>query len=356
MTRSQESSPSGLATPLASNLVGKTINGWIVEKKLPKSIDTTGGAFSSGYVVRNRDNGTKAFLKAINIAYAVQMFGTSVNRTDLINQITEDFKYERDLLKFCGESKMDRVVIAIDSGEYVEPTDPYFIPYLVFELCEQGDIRRHRRMSHPGLAWRLRIFHGVCVGLRQLHSKDVVHQDLKPSNVLVFEEEKSKIADLGRSSRKGTKSDTPDHCGDVGYMPIELQYSYFDPDWNIRRKGADLYMLGCLFAFLAANVHIFGLILGKLPDSQHPRNWRGTYADVLPAVRTATYDAISEIAATLPEPLREGASNLLQWLCDPEPARRGHPTTRTQLRGDHYSLERIISAADLLASRAKFLK
>jgi serine/threonine protein kinase len=295
-------------------------------------------------------------MKAINIAYAVQMFGSSVNRTDLINQITADFKYERDLLDFCGKSKMDRVVVAIDSGEYVEASDPYFVPYLVFELCEEGDIRRHRRMSDPGLAWRLRIFHGVCVGLRQLHSKEIVHQDLKPSNVLVFETAKSKIADLGRSSQKGTKADTPDHCGDVGYMPIELQYHYFDPDWDIRRKGADLYMLGGLFAFLAANVHIFGLILGKLPNSHHPRNWRGTYRDVLPVVRAATYDAISDIMTALPEPLRDGAKNLLQWLCDPEPDRRGHPTTRAQLRGDGFALERIISAADLLAGRAKFLK
>ena len=228
-------------THLASNLVGKTINGWIVQKKLPKSIDTTGGAFSSGYVVQHEADGAKAFMKAINIAYAVQMFGTAVNRTDLINQITEDFKYERDLLKFCGDSKMDRIVVAIDSGEYVERSDPYFVPYLVFELCEQGDIRRHKQMSDSGLAWRLRIFHGVCVGLRQLHSKDVVHQDLKPSNVLVFGKDKSKIADLGRSSRKGTKSDMPDHCGDIGYMPIELQYGCFDPDWNIRRIGRPLH-------------------------------------------------------------------------------------------------------------------
>ena len=35
-------------------------------------------------------------MKAINIAYAVQMFG-SANRTDLINQITADYKYERHL-------------------------------------------------------------------------------------------------------------------------------------------------------------------------------------------------------------------------------------------------------------------
>ena len=78
---------------LASNLVGKSINGWLVKDKLLKSLGTSGGNFSSGYVVEHTD-GRKAFMKAINIAYAVQMFG-SANRTDLINQITADYKYER---------------------------------------------------------------------------------------------------------------------------------------------------------------------------------------------------------------------------------------------------------------------
>ncbi len=248
------------------------------------------------------------------------------------------------------------MLFAIDSGEYVEASDPYFVPYLVFELCEQGDIRRHKRMSDPKLAWRLRIFHGVCVGVKQLHSKDIVHQDLKPSNVLVFETHKSKLADFGRSSQKGTKADMDDHCGDVSYTPIELQYHHVDSDWDIRRKGADLYMLGALFAFLAANVHFFGLVLSRIPASHHPRNWRGTYAGVLSVVRATTYDAITEVVDALPEELRNDSCNILQWLCDPEPTLRGHPTTRSQRHTDRFALERIISAADLLARKAEFLK
>ena len=71
-------------------------------------------------------------------AEKVSLNSAAVKNPDLINQITADFKYERDLLDFCGKSKMDRVVVAIDSGEYIEASDPYFVPYLVFELCEQG--------------------------------------------------------------------------------------------------------------------------------------------------------------------------------------------------------------------------
>src|SRR5260370_1632219 len=76
---------------LASNLVGKTINGWVVEKKISKE-GGTGGAFSSGYIVRHKD-GRRAFMKAINIGYAIKRWKGS-NRTDLINQITAEFKYE----------------------------------------------------------------------------------------------------------------------------------------------------------------------------------------------------------------------------------------------------------------------
>jgi len=350
----REDEPSITPIPnLASNLVGKTINGWFVERKISKD-GGTGGAFSSGYVVHDK-NGRRAFMKAINIGYAIKMW-KGVNRTDLINEITAEFKYERDILDLCGRNKMDRIVRAIDSGEYDEPSDPYFVPYLVFEFSEEGDVRRHKRMSDPDLVWRLRIFHGICVGVRQLHSRLIAHQDLKPSNVLVFDGEISKIADLGRCTLKGSKVDDPGHCGDLDYTPIELHYAHYDPDWDVRRKGADLYMLGGLLAFLVANVHIFGLVLSKLPDKYHPRKWgAGRYSEALPAVRTATYGAIDEIVAAVPTELQSDVRNLLCWLCDPEPQMRGHPKTHDQLVGSAFSLERIVSVADHLVRKAELM-
>src|SRR5207248_8848614 len=135
------------------------------------------------------------------------------------------------------------------------------------------------------------------------------------------------------------------------YTPIELHYRHFDPDWDVRRKGADLYMLGALFAFLAANVHFFGVVLSKIPAAYHPHSWTGTYSDALPALRAATYDAITEVIAILPGQLRDDARSMLEWLCNPEPNLRGHPNTRAQRFGDPFALERIISAADLLARK-----
>lgn len=337
---------------LASNLVGKMVNDWFVESKLSK-VDTTGGNFSSGYVVRHKD-GRRAFMKAINIGYAVKMLGIGTSRTDLVNQITADFKYEREILQFCEAKKMDRIVVAIDSGEYDEPSDPYFVPYLVFDFCIDGDVRRNTKMRDPTFAWRLRVFHGVCVGVMQLHSQDVAHQDLKPSNVLVYEDDFSKIADLGRSTKKGpgARFDAAGHCGDLDYCPIELHYGHFEPDWDTRRKAVDLYMLGGILAFLVSNIHIFGLILTKLPSAYHPRTWTGDYKSVMPAVQSATYDSIAEITAALPKELQQDVRNLLLWLCHPDPKLRGHPDNHSHVVGDRFSVERIISVANTLAERA----
>ena len=81
------------------------------------------------------------------------------------------------------------------------------------------------------------------------------------------------------------------------------------------------------------------------------------YEDALPAVRTATYDAIEEIAATLPEGLQVDARKLLRWLCDPEPRSAWASDYESAIYGRRVRLvpERIISAADLLATKARIL-
>ena len=47
-------------------------------------------------------------------------------------------------------------------------------------------------------AWKSKSLHDIAVGIEQLHSMQVIHQNLKPSNIFQFEKE-SKISDIGKS-------------------------------------------------------------------------------------------------------------------------------------------------------------
>lgn len=88
----------------------------------------------------------------------------------------------------------------------MEGSLPIPLPFIMFELAD-GDVRKViAKASQIDDAWRFNVLHDVAVGLQQLHSKKIAHQDLKPSNVLLFDAEKrgAKIGDLGRASIMGT--------------------------------------------------------------------------------------------------------------------------------------------------------
>jgi len=341
-----------MSSYLAANLAGKEVGGWKVVSKINKP-GGSGGGFSSGYIAQK--DGQKAYMKALNVQYAFDSTGRTGSIMDALKSLTDDFVHERDLLKFCSDHDMDRIVIALDSGEYSEPNNPFPVPFLIFELCESGDLRRNPNLARDGLSWPLQIFHGTCLAVAQLHAHNIAHQDITPPNVLVFEKDVTKLADLGRSTMKapGSRFGGPGDHGDMNYSPFELYYSYYDPDWDIRRKGADIFMLGGVLVFLVAKVNLVGLVFSKLPSAFRYTGWKGTYQDALPALHHAFNAAVDEIVASVRADMRAELKQMIFWLCNPMPAQRGHPKTVIQASGARFSLERIISVADRLSKDAR---
>lgn len=92
---------------------------------------------------------------------------------------------------------MSKVVKAIDGGKI--SAGGSVVEYLIFEPAK-GDIRSHLdSLTSFDLVWRITCIHNICIGIRQLNGAAIAHQDLKPSNVLDFEDEGEKLADLGRA-------------------------------------------------------------------------------------------------------------------------------------------------------------
>jgi serine/threonine protein kinase len=274
----------------------------------------------------------------------------------------QDHQYECQLLDICSAAKLDRVVKVLSQGQVDVAAGPGLatpIPYIVFEYAEK-DIRKALiKAAAIEDAWRLRMLHQVAVGLQQLHGKNIAHQDIKPSNVLIFEKDDfgAKIADLGRASRNdGTHAthDGRDIAGDPNYAPPEQAYGVRAEHWHDRREGCDLYHLGALLAFVFTGVTPTTYYM-RLPDAVRPPAWRGTWAgsypEVIHLINAAFADYLNAIKPDLPVWAADYLLLLISQMCDPEYLRRGDPDARKQV-GAPIGMDRFISRLDALAKEA----
>ena len=332
--------------PLASRLEGKRVGNWNVIKRKPKDADDSSGFFSSCYFVEN-DEGEKAFLKAYNYNYA---FTQTVGSADTLKSMTENFTYERDLLALCGNSNMRRVVMAVDSGEYREPGEVITVPYLVFELAEGGSLTNFLPVSD--FSWKLHSFHGALLGVSQLHKAKVAHQDIKPSNILIFGKTVAKLSDLGSATQFGNASNWEQFeiAGDQRYAPVELLYKYFSPHWETRRFGADLFMLGGLLTYIVADVNFLSMMYVQLEPHQRHNSFGGNFTQALPFLMNAYHLALDDIKSAIPEKVRDELIQIIAELSHPDPDKRGNPK-RLSNQHNQFSLERYISIIDRLSKK-----
>ncbi len=262
---------SGIGSTPAQTLVGvKLTNGWTVEKLVERDENATGGTFSCSYIVRSGD-GRKAFLKAMDYVMALR----TQDPAKELQILTQAYIFERFVNEKCKSKHLSRIVRVIDSGTIPsrdgEPSS--VVQYLIFELAD-GDIRSFMDYGKSFEAvWLLRNMHQVSAALQQLHNIEIAHQDLKPSNVLVFNNGSSKLADLGRASdnHRSSPYDSLNCAGDWTYAPPELLYGHVSEDWRVRRLGGDIYLLGSLAVFFCTGVSMTHLLFERLDVT--PFSW-----------------------------------------------------------------------------------
>lgn len=335
----------------AQLLVGLTLKDeWKVTQLLDRPPSSTGGNFSVGYVVEK--GGNKAFLKAFDYRAAFE----EEDPAPMLGLLTSAYNFERELLERCANQGMSRIVRTLGSGAIrTKDNDPlYVVQYVIFELAE-GDVRTFLSISDKAnLAWKFRTLREAATGLAQLHGREVAHQDLKPSNVLVFNEDKTKVADLGCASVKNHASprDSLVIPGAGTYAAPELLYRYLSPDWEERRISADLYLLGSLVTFFFTGMGTTKLLIKNLEDAHRPEMWRGTFHDVLPFLIDGFEDVLRAVKESTPDPFKDKVVELVRNLCFPDPTERGHPRSRLQV-GAKFSLERFISDFNSLSARAE---
>lgn len=339
--------------PAAKQLEGRVLDGgWRVMGRVVKTPKATGGCFSHGYVVESRE-GRRGFLKALDFSSAL----LSPDPARALAAMTASYTHERDLCRLCRDRGLSRIVQPVGDGAItLEADNPSaVVQYLILELAD-GDVRaRLDATAHFDAAWCLRCLHHVAVGLRQLHQHGIAHQDLKPSNVLQFPENISKIGDLGRASTRMAVGpwDELDIAGDRQYAPPELLYGQLDADWNTRRCGCDAYLLGSMVVFFFTRASMTALLLNELAPNHHPRVWQDGFNVALPYVRNGFGVAAQKFEQSLPIAMRQELGNVVRELCEPDPRLRGHPR-ESRGSASQFSLERYISLLDRLATKAEY--
>ena len=333
----------------AEQLLGIVLpEGWTVVERLRQTASATGGNFSVGYIVTDEE-GRRGFLKAIDFARLLKSAGDQVDAPRALQAITEVYNFERDILQMCRTLRLSRVAAAISDGSVeVSGFEPlHQVYYLIFELAERDSRAHLDGAAALELVWSLRTLHHVATGLRQLHYNGIVHQDLKPSNVLEYADVGSRIADLGRAAQKGRVGphDELHVAGDIGYAPPELLYGFIPQDWGIRRLGCDAYLLGSLAFFFLSRASMTAAVTTRLHPGHSHHSWAGSYSEILPFLRQAFDDVVQQFEVFLrpgiPERIAADLVVIVRELCEPDPRLRGHRrfsgSANTQFSMDRYA-------------------
>ena len=168
-------------------------------------------------------------------------------RSDLAKDPSFVARFRKEAKAAAGLSHPG-IVAVYDSGE--EPA-PYIVMELVHGHTLRGVVHKGERLS---LQRALEVIEGVLSALEYSHQRNIVHRDIKPQNVMITDEGKTKVMDFGIARALddlgATLTSTWNVVGTAQYLsPEQAQGLAAD-------ARSDIYSTGCM---------LFELLTGQAP-------------------------------------------------------------------------------------------
>ncbi|CAI9296321.1 unnamed protein product [Lactuca saligna] len=185
------------------------------------------------------------------LAVAIKRF--SANRTHGLNEWQTE-------LEFLGALSHQNVVKLFG---YCRKKNKEFL--LVYEYMQKGSLDMHILRGAKPLPWetRIKIAMGAAQGLAFLHANNVIHRDVKPSNILLDEEFNAKLSDLGVAKSgpvNGESHITTRVVGTIGFLAPEYIFT-----GHLYIKS-DVFGFGVVMIELITGLRIYDLYSASVPS------------------------------------------------------------------------------------------
>jgi serine/threonine-protein kinase len=129
-------------------------------------------------------------------------------------------------------------------------------PFMVMELVRGPTLEQwlEAEQPYPDLDVGLRILNQICLGVSAIHDAGTLHRDLKPSNILLDQQLRARVSDLGLAVELHDGELLKDVVGTPGYLAPEIQCD--DGSGRGATVQSDVYSLACI---------AFELLTGSAP-------------------------------------------------------------------------------------------
>jgi NIMA (never in mitosis gene a)-related kinase len=141
--------------------------------------------------------------------------------------------------------------------------NPYIVKYyesfvenstlhIIMEYCEKGDLSNLLKKQTLSEAKVWKFFIQICIGLEYLHSRQILHRDIKTLNIFLAADDSVRIGDLGVAKiMNNTAAFAQTQVGSPYYLSPELCE---EKPYN---NKSDVWALGCVLYEMCTGKHPF---------------------------------------------------------------------------------------------------